>query len=421
VLLLHRGELLATERLIDALWNDAAPPTAGKALSVYVAHLRRALGSEAVQTRRGGYALALNGLVIDTERFEQLGAEGRRLLNQGDAGEAALRLRAALALWRGAPLGDFAYAEFAQEAIARLEESRLTTLEARIDADLALERHADVVAELQGLARAHPLRERVHAQLMLALSRSGRQAEALALFSDLRRRMVDELGLEPGPELQDVQRAVLAQEPMAVQRGWVAGRSARRSRAAVIAGMLVAAVAVAAGAVALLGHDGGNGSVPVRSDSVAVIDADSGRVVGDVPVGRSPATIAAGQGAVWTLNADDRTISRIDPATRTQRTFGIGAPPTDLAAGEGALWVGNGGRVTGAQFAGSAATSLARLDPRTAALRSSTLLPRAGPVVSNAALQHIAFTSGTVWAVGPDTPWCASRRRATASLPPSAA
>ena len=105
---------------------------------------------------------------------------------------------------------------------------------------------------------------------------------------------------------------------------------------------------------------------------------------------------------MWTLNADDRTISRIDPATRTQRTFGIGAPPTDLAAGEGALWVGNGGRVTGAQFAGSAATSLARLDPRTAALRSSTLLPRAGRVVSNAARQHIAFTSGAVWAVGPD-------------------
>ncbi|HEX8123871.1 MAG TPA: BTAD domain-containing putative transcriptional regulator [Solirubrobacteraceae bacterium] len=411
VLLLQRGRPLTVDRLVDALWEDDAPATAAKAVQVYVGHLRRALGAESVRTTPGGYAFATDAHEVDVERFEETSGEGRRLLDAGDADAAAARLRESLALWRGAPLAEFAYARFAQDAIAGLEEDHLATLEARIDADLALGEDARLVPELQGLVRAHPLRERLHAQLMLALSRSGRQADALAAYADVRRRLVDELGLEPGAELREAQRAVLAQEGAAVApapRSPPAGRTdpssvaARRRRIALVA---VAGTVAAGVAVALLVSRGGDGTSPpvrARGDSVAVVDPVTGRLVDDVAVGRSPTAVAAGEGAVWALNADDRTISRIDVATRTQRTFGIGATPTDLAAGEGALWVGNGGSVRGAQFAGAAAMSLARLDPTTAAVRSSVLLPRGGRIVSNAVRQHVAFAGGAVWAIAPD-------------------
>src|SRR5512146_1935722 len=182
LLLLHAGEVVSSDRLIDALWEEPPPASALNSVHVYVSQLRKALGNGLLQTRRHGYLLALEPEQLDLGRFERLLGEGRALLAEGEAARAAKTLRAALALWRGQPLSDFSSEPFAQGEIVRLEELHLAALEERIEADLALGRQAELVSELEALVREHPLRERPRAQLMLALYRSGRQAEALAAY-----------------------------------------------------------------------------------------------------------------------------------------------------------------------------------------------------------------------------------------------
>jgi DNA-binding SARP family transcriptional activator len=209
LLVLHAGEVVATERLIDELWGESPPATVAKSIHVYVSRLRGQLGEDRIVTRRPGYALRADLAEIDLARFEALvaeaaGAEPRR------AGEA---LREALGLWRGPPLADLGYEPFAQGTITRLEELRLGALERRLDADLATGRHADVVGELEMLAAEQPLREGVHGRLMLALYRCGRQAEALDAYQAARRALVDELGVEPGRALRDLHQAILEQDP----------------------------------------------------------------------------------------------------------------------------------------------------------------------------------------------------------------
>ena len=164
-------------------------------------------------TRGGGYALDVGADDVDAARFERLAAEGREALERGDYRGAAETLREALGLWRGPPLADFAYESFAQNEIARLEEQRLVALEDRVEADLALGRHAALVSELETLVAEHPTRERLRGQLMLALYRAGRQSEALESYRDARRTLDEQLGLEPGPELQQLERAILNQDP----------------------------------------------------------------------------------------------------------------------------------------------------------------------------------------------------------------
>ena len=164
-------------------------------------------------TRAPGYVLHVEPDALDLDRFERLVNEGRALLDRGLPTEASERLRDALSLWRGPALSDFAYEGFAQAAIARLEEIRLTAVELRIEADLGRGRHDDLIAELGALIVEHPLRERLRQQLMIALYRSGRQAEALDVYKDARRALVDELGIEPGGALQELERAILRQDP----------------------------------------------------------------------------------------------------------------------------------------------------------------------------------------------------------------
>ena len=214
ILLLQRGEVVAADRLMDDLWGEAQPASGVTALHVRVSQLRKALGpaGDGLVTRPPGYSLMISPEALDLGRFEHLFADGERALAAGDPAGAVEQLQQALALWRGMPLADLAYAPFAQAPIARLEELRLAALERRIEAELALGRHTRAIAELGELTAHHPLRERLWTLLMVALYRAGRQAEALSAFASARARLVEELGIEPGPALQELQRRVLAHD-----------------------------------------------------------------------------------------------------------------------------------------------------------------------------------------------------------------
>jgi predicted ATPase/DNA-binding SARP family transcriptional activator len=216
VLSLNANRVVSTDRLVDELWGERPPKTARTALQGHVAQVRRALGegSEAVLvTESGGYRLRITPGGLDLERFEQLVSEARLNAADGDFAVASERLGEALALWRGPALADVSSEAFAGLEAGRLEEARLMALEERIEADLALGRHRDVVGESRALVREYPLRERLWGQLMLALYRSGRQAEALDAYREARQVLVDELGLEPGPGLCDLEQAILAHDP----------------------------------------------------------------------------------------------------------------------------------------------------------------------------------------------------------------
>jgi predicted ATPase/DNA-binding SARP family transcriptional activator len=213
VLLLHPNEIVSSDRLIDELWQGDPPPTAAKIVQNSVSQLRRLLEPELLVTRSPGYLLRVEPGDLDADRFERTVEQARADLAAGDAAKAAEQLREALALWRGPALVDFTDAPFARVEAARLEELRLAATEDRIEAELALGRHGDLVAELEALVAQHPLRERLRAQLMVALYRSGRQAEALRVYHETREVLVEELGLEPSRALQRLERAVLAQDP----------------------------------------------------------------------------------------------------------------------------------------------------------------------------------------------------------------
>jgi DNA-binding SARP family transcriptional activator len=211
VLLLNANEVVSSDQLVDVLWGDQ-PPETSKALQMHVSQLRKSLEPGLLVTRAPGYELRVAPRDVDLYRFESAVDKGRAALAAGQPRDARRILQEALALWRGPPFADLTFEESLQGEIARLEELRLTALEGRIDADLALGHHADVIGELERLSSAHPTRERIRGQLMLALYRSGRQAEALEVYRDTRRALVDDLGIEPSRELQELERSVLAHD-----------------------------------------------------------------------------------------------------------------------------------------------------------------------------------------------------------------
>ena len=208
ILVLEAGRVVPTDRLIDLLWGEEAPKTATASLQNTIGRLRKALGSDVLETRPPGYLLSVELDQIDARRFEIALADARRL----PPAERRDWLQEALGLWRGAALAEFAFDDFAQAEIRRLEELRLIAHGERIEADLDLGRHGDVIGELEALAGEHPLRETFRRQLMLALYRAGRQAEALEVYQDARARFIDELGIEPGPELKRLQSEILRHE-----------------------------------------------------------------------------------------------------------------------------------------------------------------------------------------------------------------
>jgi DNA-binding SARP family transcriptional activator/DNA-binding beta-propeller fold protein YncE len=402
ILLLHRGELVSVDRLVDELWGERPPSAATKNVQVYVSRLRKLLGDGVLVTRGCGYVLEPPDEGVDVDRFERLVESGRELLAAGDAKGAARTLRAALELWRGPPLSDFAFQSFAQREIARLEEMRLAALEDRVEADLGLGRHAALVPELEALVREQPLRERLRGQLMLALYRCGRQSEALDVYRETRRALVAGLGLEPGPLLQRLERAILAHaaelEPP-VPASEIFAVSRRRAGFWLAAGGAVL-VAAAAAATAVELTRGGGGVARVLPNKVAAIDAMTGKIVAEIPAGNRPSQLTHGMGSLWVLNADDGTVSRIDPGRRRLlETFSTSSTPTDLVAGAGALWVANAG-------AESSPASLTRFDAGSRIRRGTTPLghplarPYGGRLPGEA---YVVVGGGSVWAVGADS------------------
>jgi DNA-binding SARP family transcriptional activator len=350
ILLLHANEVVPADRLIDELWPDETPPSALNTLQGYVSRLRKALdgdgsngGAGTIAFRSPGYVLTASREQIDAQRFEQLIAQAEARASSGAPAEAAALLRDALGLWHGAALADFAYDEFAQTEIARLDELRLKAVEDRIDAELACGRHAALVAELEALVAEYPLRERPRRQLMLALYRSGRQTEALDVYRDARRTLHDDLGLEPTPALAELERSILRHDPSLElaapgRPSLVAGRRGFRV-------VVLAAVVAAAAALALTLWPHGSGSdrpAAVSYNSVAVVDARTGRVVDDIVTGDYPGPLAAADGAVWVGNTGDDTIMAMDMKTR-QRGFAVAVQqPLDLAVIRDRLWIANG-------------------------------------------------------------------------------
>ena len=234
ILLVHANQVVPTDRLIDELWAADSRETSVSALRVRIHELRKTLGGDTVLlTRSPGYLIRVESERLDLHRFERLLDEGRRSLEAGAPGDASRSLGAALGLWRGPPLVDVAYEQFAQPVIARLEELRIVALELRIEAELALGRHAQLVGELEALVAEHPLRERLHALRMLALYRSGRQAEALDAYRSVRAGLAAGLGLEPSAPLRELERAILRQDPsldpLQLPRGRAAETSTTRS------------------------------------------------------------------------------------------------------------------------------------------------------------------------------------------------
>ena len=217
VLLLHVGELLPTEQLIDLLWGDRAPRTAAHSIQIYVSDLRRVLdpilGRDAILTRPPGYQLNVPTDEVDARRFERLATEGARALSNGDHAAGIALLSEALTLWRGPALSDFTYEEFAQPYIRRFNDLHLDAIESLAAAELEAGRVSEAVTLLESAIREDPLRERSRELLMLALYRSGRHAEALRTFENLRHQLDEELGLDPSPPLRLLQERIILHDP----------------------------------------------------------------------------------------------------------------------------------------------------------------------------------------------------------------
>jgi ABC-type transport system substrate-binding protein/DNA-binding SARP family transcriptional activator/sugar lactone lactonase YvrE len=334
MLALQVGRTVTADRLVEGLWGEEPPASAPKMVQLYVSHLRPLLeGSGArIATRNGGYELQLCGDEVDVVRFE-------RLLDQS-------RAREALALWRGDALADVAGEPFAAAEIRRLDDLRLRAAESAIELDLAAGRHAEVIGELERLVAAEPLREHLHAQRMLALYRSGRQAEALEAYRDARSALVEQIGVEPGTELRSLQDAILAQDPaLDVQDAADAELAtpppppARRPTQLVLvaAAILVVAGLTAYGTIRVLEPDSLAG---IDENAVGLIDPDGPRITDQYGVGKSPSAIVGGGGSVWIANAADGTVTRIDRDRERPISFiPVGESPAALAFGGGSLWV----------------------------------------------------------------------------------
>ncbi|HYB86913.1 MAG TPA: ABC transporter substrate-binding protein [Streptosporangiaceae bacterium] len=431
-LLLHANEVVSRARLIDGLWGEEPPATAAHTIETYVSRLRRVLhgaGSrDALITRPPGYMLRIDPAELDLNRFEDLCREGRRALADGNPGLAAERFRQALALFRGPPLDDVAFFPFAQAELGRLAEMRLAALEDRVDADLAARKSGELVGELEALVKAYPLRERLHGQLMLALYRAGRQADGLDAYRKARQYLAEELGVEPGAALRQLEHAMLVHDPSleAASRGTGPGAARIPSRVASAAGAapvpprgpavhggggppaapaqmpeppppairgtgrrqpawrstalpiaLVLLVSLAVVGVTTAVHVRAGRTSVVHGDAIGIIDPGTGALTGTVPLTASAGQIAAGAGSVWVANFAEHTVTRIEGGA-VRQVIRVGSGPSGITAGNGAVWV-----------ADSLDGTVARIDPGTSQV-VQTIPVGDGP-------SGIAYGQGAVW------------------------
>ncbi len=385
LLLLHTNEPVSRDRLIEALWGDRPPGTADHSLDVQISRLRKAFEpDELLLTRPGGYVLEIEPEQVDVHRFERLLEESRRANADGKPAEALDALEAALALWRGGALADLEYETFARPEIDRLEELRLVATEERIDAQLALGRQGPVIPELEALVSKHPLRERLRGQLMLALYRSGRQAEALRVYGDTRKRLVDDLGIEPGQALKELEQAILRQDP-ALDPHPTQARRRRRGLAAAIALPVAAGVATAVVLLTTGGTQSSHAQPLVEPDSVALVAAKTGKVVGRAEAVPSPVLSRFGEGALWNISLDGQ-LTKIDPTTgKVLARRNTGVPiPCGLAVGEGSVWVTD-----------CTSPTLVQIDPETVVPTEITL-PKEHEI-SGTDTGEVAVGAGSVW------------------------
>ena len=421
VLLLHANEFVSRERLIDEPWGTSPPATARKAVNVYISKLRQTLtrnGRDPIATAEGGYRLGVDPDLLDAERLRSLIAQARSCIADGDSDPASQLLQEALALWRGPTLAGIPLESFGRDEVVQLDELRLAALMDRIDCDLALGRHEQVLGELNLLVREHPLRERLRAQQMLALYRADRQADALDVYAEARQTLVDDLGIEPCEALQRLQQAILRHDPsLETPEGTAAVNGLPPSTAAptptptvgvedsaprrrfrprrlqlAVAGLVVLAASAAA---AILSSS--TAATPrVVPNSLVRLDPRSGKPTVVVPVGVEPGPIAFTPTAIWTVNHGDRTVSRYDLRThRVQTRGGFPHQPYDVVADmAGNVWVSSKTPIVTRLAAGVGGTSAGPLYPSKAA----TIRVR-GPGVG-----HEALGAGFVWAiVGPLT------------------
>jgi DNA-binding SARP family transcriptional activator/DNA-binding beta-propeller fold protein YncE len=436
VLLLHANEVVSQERLIEDLWGERRPETAATAVHGYVSQLRKLLEPTRSQdhsvlvTRAPGYELRVDPETLDLKRFEQLAEEGRRVLAAGDAATAAAMLEEALSLWRGRPLAEFEASPFALVESLRLEEVRLSVVDDRVQADLALGRHAALLPELETLVAERPHDERLCGYLMLALYRSGRQAEALAAYQRTRHALVEELGIEPGSMLQQLERAILNHEPAldlsyATER--LPGESAkvvaargRRIPRLVGALALAALCALAAGLGLAFALRGGQPApILLAPNSVGFVDAETGRVTHSFPIGREPTALAVANDSVWVASYREKTVTRIDRESGPTAPIPVGGHPIDITSFRGRVWVWTlegllvaidrpdpirvpisptreGGIVASGDFLWLTAppTAVIRVDPERPERRLPPIVPpfgTAGPIASG---------EGEVWVAG---------------------
>jgi len=362
-LILNAGSVVSTARLTGDLWGDVPPPSAGHTVETYVARLRKVLrdsfAPDILLTRPPGYMLDVEPGRVDAVRFGELVRDGTAAAGRGDDDQASALLREALELWRGEALADIADMPFAQTAARRLNDQYLLAVERCITADLGLGRAQDLVPELEALVASHPYHEPFHRQLMLALYRSGRQGDALGAYHRARGLLVDELGIEPGPELRRMEQAILRQDPELEQPpvaplrrpefhepvppwnppGPVPSGQRRRHQRAVIFAVALAVVAVAGLPLAMKAPPA---DVSVPPNGIGVLSASGTSVIAGLALVSPPASLAVGGGSVWATSPESHAVYRVDPATRAvTQTITVGAGADGVAYSGGDVWVAN--------------------------------------------------------------------------------
>jgi ABC-type transport system substrate-binding protein/DNA-binding SARP family transcriptional activator len=412
LLLCHANRVVSRDQLIEELLGDQPPAAADWMLRVQVSRLRKALGDgngngePRLLARPPGYLLRVEDGELDLHAFEQQVAAGRQALDDGDPARAAGLLREAEAWWRGRPLADLEFESIARLEVRRLETLRLQVVEDRIDAELAAGRHDPVCPELEQLVAEHPMRERLRGQLMIALYRCGRQADALETYRAGRSLLVEELAVEPGPQLRKLQLAVLEQDaaldlrPPAVRpdtrapadapaaeavpepRAGTPSLPRRRGRTRRIALALGTAAALAAVALVALSRRG-TAPASLNANLLALVSPRDGTVQATVPLRTPPADVAAGSGSVWVAEPDAGLVDRVDPSRHTVAvTIPVGTKPSRVVAAGGQVCVLDRDDRT-----------LARIDPRTDTVAQTIAL--AGQP------SDVLLSAGTLWVASP--------------------